>query len=261
MPPRDEHDRRASAAHEPSWTRTAGAAVAMMQWRLRRGKRAREWESERGVEWVPRTVQVKPPPPTVSSGHPPRRRRRRRQGRTAGAETSAGRFPNHPVPPARHMHAHTRPGVSVSPAASHVMTVGSVSHTSVRRSSQTGAAPTPCSPSRVGFLWGGLVYFAFSFQPPPLQKKSKTFVLLPAHLRLSGPASAVRTGAPWLREPPAVCWRWCWSPRRLSVWPCRWRSGRSWRSWSWSSPKVSWLVKPARPWLRLLLFTFCGCFI
>lgn len=36
---------RASARVGASWTRTVGAAVAMMQWRLRRGKRARSWMS------------------------------------------------------------------------------------------------------------------------------------------------------------------------------------------------------------------------
>lgn len=50
---------------------------------------------------------------------------------------------------------------------------------------------------------------------------------------------ALRAGPPWLRGAPPGCWRWCWSPRRLSLWPCLLRSGRSWRSWNWSCRRVS----------------------
>lgn len=109
---------RASARVGASWTRTVGAAVAMMQWRLRRGKRARSWMSSLH-SWEQAAADSA------------------EEGQTRGWETLARPCPNT-------LHGNTDPGVSASPAASRVMTFGDISHTSVRRCSHTGEeAPTP----------------------------------------------------------------------------------------------------------------------
>lgn len=74
----------------------------------------------------------------------------------------------------------------------------------------------------------------------PTERSVLLLVIL--HLRWwcpPGRSGPVHTGPRWQKEPLPGCSRWCWSPRRLSLWPCRRRSGRSWRSWSWSSLKVS----------------------
>ena len=102
-----------------SWARTVGAAVAMMQWRLRRGKRARSWMSFLH-SWRE----------TVADS----RDAVRTEWQTTGTETLED-------PCLVTLHGNAEPGVSASLAASRVMTVGEISHTSVQRSSET---PTPC---------------------------------------------------------------------------------------------------------------------
>lgn len=104
---------RKQTEEQGSWTRTAGAAV--------NGDCA--VGSKRGVEWVPSTVEVKQPR-TV------RQDTAGAEGQTAGTETLAG-------PRGSTLHGNTQPGVSASLTASRVMTAGEISHTSVRRCSET----------------------------------------------------------------------------------------------------------------------------
>lgn len=75
-----------------------------------------------------------------------------------GSETAAAACPSS-------LHGRTQSGVSASLAASRVMTaVGDISHTSVRRRSETRGgeeAPTPCSPSLTDTKWGGLLFVLY----------------------------------------------------------------------------------------------------
>lgn len=77
------------------------------------------------------------------------------EGQTAGSVTPAGRCPSA-------VRGYTQPGVSASPIASRVMTPGNIPHTSVRRYSETGEAPTPFSHSPVEIRWRRIVFISLT---------------------------------------------------------------------------------------------------
>lgn len=108
---------------------------------------------------------------------------RQRSG-TDSAETQAGP----PVPTA--LHGNAQPGVSASLAASRVMTLGEIPHTSVRRCSEKGEAPTPCLPSLVETKWERAV--------------APTFFISGGIVLLTGyrvDLAVLRIGPPWQNEP------------------------------------------------------------
>lgn len=103
---------RAQTPELPACELTHGVAAAfdsMMQWRLRRGKRARSWMSF---------------PPQLKRSSRWQSGRCRSRGTADGLGVKTLRL----YPP----HGSPQPGVSASPPASPVMTVGAISHTSVR---------------------------------------------------------------------------------------------------------------------------------
>lgn len=127
---------------EAPWTRATGGcccydAIATAPWEA----------SEELNEFSPqlkRSLRRQARTPTASRG----------QDRQQAQETQAGPCPGS-------LHGNAQSGVSASLAASRVMRLGEISHTSVRRCSDAGEAPTPCLPSSAETKWRGVVLHTF----------------------------------------------------------------------------------------------------